>query len=80
MVLENSGAHPSRRITWPSGIAPVPLRPYSPELNPGERWFKERREPLSNQVQASLEILETALTKALRLYWEHPEALSQLTA
>ena len=80
MVLDNRGAHTSHRITWPPGTEPVHLPAYSPELNPGERWFKELREPLSNQVHASLESLETALTKALRLYWEHPEALSQLTA
>ena len=80
MVLDNSGAHTSRRITWPEGCAPVHLPAYSPELNPGERWFRELREPLANQVHDSLEGLGTALTKALRLYWEPPEALVQLTA
>lgn len=80
MVLDNSGAPTSRRITWPAGCTPVHLPAYSPELNPGERWFKELREPLANQGHDSLEGLETALTKALRPYWEHPETLVQLTA
>jgi len=80
VVLDNSGAHTSHRITWPSGIEPVHLQAYSPELNPREQWFKELREPLANQVHDRLEVLETALTKALRPYWEHPETLVQLTA
>lgn len=80
VVLDNSGAHTSHRVTWPEGIEPVPLPPYSPELNPGERWFKELREPLSNQVYDHLETLEAALTQALRPYWQHPSSLVQLTA
>jgi putative transposase len=80
MVLDNRGARTSRRITWPSGGEPVHWPAYSPELTPGERWFKEWREPLATQVHDRLEGLETALTKALRPYWEHPEALVQLTA
>jgi DDE superfamily endonuclease len=80
VVLENRGAHTSPRITWPDGSEPVHLPAYSPERNPGERWFQELREPLSNQVHDSLAVLETALTKALHLYWEHPETLVQLTA
>ena len=78
--LDNSGAHTSGHVSWPSVLEPVHLPSYSPELNPGERWFKELREPLSNQVHESLEALETSLTKALRPYWEHPLALVQLTA
>jgi hypothetical protein len=27
MMLGNSGAHTSHRVTWPPGIAPVPCRP-----------------------------------------------------
>jgi transposase len=80
VVLDNSGAHTSGHVAWPDGITPMPLPAYSPELNPGERWFKELREPLANQVHHSVEALEEALTAALRFYWGHPEALAQLTA
>jgi hypothetical protein len=48
--LANSGAHTSGRVRWPDGLAPVPLPASSPELNPGERWCKELREPLSNDT------------------------------
>jgi transposase len=80
VVLENRGAHTSGHVAWPDGITPPRLPAYSPELNPGERWFKEWREPLANQVHPSLEALEETLTAALRLDWEHPQALVQLTA
>jgi putative transposase len=80
VVLDNSGAHTSGHVRWPEGLAPVYLPPYSPELNPGERWFKELREPLSNQIHDHLDTLEASRTQALRPYWEHPLALVQLTA
>jgi len=80
VVLDHRGAQTSGHVRWPDGSEPVPLPAYSPELNPGERWFKERREPLSNRIHGSLETLEASLTQALRQYWEHPAALRQLTA
>jgi DDE superfamily endonuclease len=79
-VLDNSGAHTSGHVRWPDGVDRVYLPAYSPELNPGERWFEEWQEPLSNGVHDSLETLESSLTQALRPYWEHPRALAQLTA
>jgi transposase len=80
VVLDNSGAHTSGHVAWPGGITSIPLPAYSPELNPGERWFKELRELLANQVYHSLETLEETLTAALQFYWAHPTALVQLTA
>jgi hypothetical protein len=80
VVLDNSGAHTSRQVAWPDGIEPVPLPAYSPELNPGERLFKELRERLANHTFGSPEALEHELTEALRHYWEQPSALAQLTA
>ena len=79
VVLENSGAHTSSHLAWPDGLTPLPLPAYSPELTPGDRWFQEWREPLANHVYDSLDALEETLTAALRFYWEHPQALVQLT-
>ena len=80
VVLDNSGAHTSQHVTWLDGIEPVPLPADSPELNKGERWLKEVREPLSNQVHDHREALEASLTQALRPYWQQPSTLVQLTA
>ena len=80
VVRDHSGARTSQHVTWPDGIEPIPLPAYSPALNPGERWFKELREPLSNQIHDHLEALEASLTQAIRPYWQQPSRLVQLTA
>lgn len=55
------------------------LPPYSPELNPVERWFEALRAALSNQLFGTIEALAQTLTQALQPYWEHTERLAQLT-
>lgn len=66
LVCDGSGSHRSERVTWPEGITPLPLPPYSPELNPAERLFEELRAALANQVFDDLDALDQALTDALR--------------
>jgi transposase len=68
LVLDKSGSHRSGDVTWPEGITALPLPPYSPELNPAERLFKELRAGLANEVCASLEALEETLSAALPPY------------
>lgn len=79
LVLDGSGSHSNGAITWPAGIQPVRLPPYSPELNPAERWFKELRGALANTVFESLDALMAALTRELEPYWVQPAQLAQLT-
>jgi transposase len=66
LVLDNSGSHTSGKVRWPEGIAKIPLPPYSPELNPAERWFEALRRVFANAIFDTLEELEDALTEALR--------------
>ena len=80
VVLANSGAQTRHHVTWPDGLQPGPLPAYRPERNPGARWFKALREPLSQQVHDHLEALEVSLTQALRPYWQQPRSLVPLTA
>ena len=79
LVCDGSGSHRSERVTWPEGITPLPLPPYSPELNPTERLFEELRAALANRVFDDLDALDQALTEALRPYWDDPAALRRLT-
>src|SRR5512143_1487523 len=79
LVLDGSGSHGSGAVTWPAGIQPVRLPPYSPELNPAERWFEDLRGTLANLVFESLDALMAALTRALEPYWAQPARLAQLT-
>ena len=79
LVLDGSGSHRAS-IAWPEHLAPVPLPPYSPELNPAEQVFRALRAKLANRVFADLAELEAALTAQLRGFWDRPAALRQLTA
>ena len=45
------------------------LPPYSPELDPAERWFQEFRRKLSNRTFESVAVLHEALTRTLLPYW-----------
>jgi transposase len=80
VVLDQAGGHVGDTVGWPEGITPLPLPPYSPELNPAERWFEPLRGTLANTVFEDIDALETALTAALRPYWQDPAKLARLTA
>lgn len=79
VVLDNASSHRAK-IPWPAGLTPLPLPAYSPELNPAEQVFRVLRAALANQIVATLEDLEAALTAQLQLFWDHPARLYQLTA
>jgi transposase len=79
LVLDGSGSHRAA-IAWPDGVTPVPLPPYSPELNPAEQVFRVLRAKLANRVFADLAELEAAITERLRSFWDEPATLRQLTA
>jgi transposase len=55
------------------------LPPHSSELDPAERWFQEFRRSLSNRSFESVGLIQVALTKTLRPYWETPPLLKRLT-
>jgi transposase len=78
LVLDNSGSHTSGKVRWPDGLEKIPLPPYSPELNPAERWFEALRRVFANAVFNTLEDLEAALTEALQPYWQNPTKLQRL--
>lgn len=79
LVWDGSGAHRSTTLVWPEGLEPLPLPPYSPELNPAERIFERLRATLANRVFADLTALEEAITEKLRGFWAEPATLQRLT-
>jgi transposase len=79
LVLDGAGRHRAA-LAWPPGVAPLPLPPSSPELNPAEQVFRSLRAKLANRVFADLAELEAALTERLRAFWDRPATLRQLTA
>lgn len=79
LVLDGSGSHTAHALVWPEGIVPLPLPPYSPELNPVELLFRQLRARLANRIFADLAELEAAITEVLQEYWQEPATLQQLT-
>jgi len=79
LVLDGAPAHRSGQVRWPSGIEPLELPSYSPELNPAERWFEVLRRELANEVFETVEVMGDALAEALRPYWDNPARLARLT-
>lgn len=79
LVLDNAPSHTSRHIEVPENIELLPLPPYSPELNPVERWFQGFRRSLSNRIFETIKSLQAALTEVLERYWREPGLLRSLT-
>ena len=79
IVLDGGPSHRSEQITHPENISLLMLPPYSPELDPAERWFQEFRRKLSNRTFETVALLQEALTQTLVPYWEEPALLKRLT-
>lgn len=76
---DGAPSHRSEQITHPENISLIMLPPYSPELDPAERWFQEFRRELSNRTFETVALLQEALTRKLVPYWEDPALLKRLT-
>lgn len=79
MVLDGAPGHKSGQVSWPENVEAMMLPPYSPELNPVERYFQELRARLSNKVFDTIDQIMEALSEALAPYWEEPTKLASLT-
>ncbi|CAN5686430.1 hypothetical protein BH23CHL2_BH23CHL2_03420 [soil metagenome] len=79
LVWDGSGSHRSTKLTWPDHLKPVPVPPYSPELNPAEQVMRVLRERLANQIFADLDELDGAIEAVLHEWWANPTRLQRLT-
>jgi len=79
LIADNAGTHHSQQITYPPTIHLQFLPPYSPELNPCERFFLELRRTLKNKCFQTLQHIETQLQHLLKTYWDNPNKLILLT-
>ena len=78
-IADNAGFHHAKEVAVPTGIIAEHIPPYSPELNPCERFFEEIRRSMKNKVAENVEDIEEVVVKALRHYWDNPNAVIQLT-
>lgn len=66
IIMDSAGWHKSKTLTIPANIQILYLPPYSPELNPVERfWLHAKRSTIRNKIYDSLEDLENAVCNFL---------------
>lgn len=79
LVTDGAAAHRSTRLKIDEQLTIEHLPPYSPELNPVERLFKELRRKLKNQVFESLQAVEEAVIKAIEPFLKDGLRVKKLT-
>lgn len=77
-IFDGAGSHRSERVSY-GLLEKQLLPPYSPELNPVERFFQELRRELKNKVYESYEEVEKAVETMFKKYLGQPEAVKKLT-
>ncbi len=75
--LDNGAFHKAKALPWPANVAPVFLPPYSPELNPIERLWRDLKAQLADGVAKTLDDLSEAVGTILQRY--SPATLQSLT-
>ena len=68
LVLDNGAFHTAKTLRWPSNVAAVPFPPYSPELNPIERLWRDLKDQLAPTVFTSLDALSDTVCRLIQSY------------
>lgn len=79
LITDGAAAHRSTRLRMDERLTIEHLPPYSPELNPVERLFKELRAVLKNRVFESLQAVEEAVIKAIEPFLKDGSRVKKLT-
>ena len=66
LVMDGAGWHKAKNLQVPDNIEIILLPPYSPELNPVERfWQHIKQNTIKNKVYKTLNALKDAVAKFL---------------
>ena len=68
LVLDNGAFHTAKALRWPPNVAAVPLPPYSPELNPIERLWRDLKDQVADTVSRSLDELSETVCRLIQRY------------
>jgi hypothetical protein len=77
LVLDNGAFHTAKALQWPPNVATVPFPPYSPELNPMERLWRDLKDQLAHSVAKTLDALSDTVCGVIQRYSQ--AALQSLT-
>lgn len=78
MVYDGAPSHRPKIVRERKRITCVFLPPYSPELNPAERFFEEIRKATANQIFKTLADQEEVIAGAVKTLSADAEAMSRL--
>jgi transposase len=78
LVLDNGAGHKAKAVRWPSNVVPVFLPPYSPELNPVERLWRDLKDQLADVPATTIAALSDAMCVIIQRY--SPALLQSLTS
>jgi hypothetical protein len=78
VVIDNAPCHRPKWVRDIEGLTVIFLPPYSPELNPAERFFEEMRRGTANRVFETLEDIESILEKEINRWSDNADAMKQL--
>ena len=68
LVRDNGAGHKAKAIRWPANVVPVFLPPYSPELNPIERLWRDLKDKLADVPAKTLAALSDAMCAIIQHY------------
>jgi transposase len=77
-ILDNGAGHKAKAVRWPSNVLPIFLPPYSPELNPIERLWRDLKDKLADVPVITIAELSDALCAMIQNYSQ--AALQSLTS
>lgn len=78
MVFDNAPSHRPKIVRERENITCIFLPPYSPELNPAERFFEEIRKATANQIFETIEAQEVVIAEAVKTLSLDEEKMRQL--
>jgi hypothetical protein len=68
VVLDNGAFHKAKGVRWPSHVLPLFLPPYSPELHPMERVWRDLKDKLADLVSQTIEEVSDAVCAIVQGY------------
>lgn len=78
LVWDNAPCHRPKIHREIPGLIVLFLPPYSPELNPAERFFEELRKATANHIFKTIAEQEKAIYEALNTWADNTHAMQQL--
>jgi transposase len=72
VILDHGALHQANAWRWPPNVVPVFLPPYSPELHPIERVWRDLKDQLADLVARTLDELSEAVCRLIQRYSPAP--------